>query len=171
MYRTLQQTVNLAIAEHGAIESWDFKAGMSNEEKDAFVKKYLLSHLNVMKFCPTDNSVKGCAVDSVIKRKDNTNWVNWNEYSQPKVVLADGSSILFHLDSSGVVMNFYFDVNGHKKPNIIGDDIFYFNLKTDGSLLPGWHNHSREDILNNCKNGTGMACATMIIQDGFKITY
>jgi len=172
MYRTLQQTVNLAIAEHGGIETWDFKAGMSNEEKDAFVKKYFIPYLNVLKFCPSDNSVKGCAFDGVVKRKNGTNWVNLNEINHPKVLLADGSLILIQFYNDGSGVDFYPDVNGHKKPNVIGRDVFYFQIKQNGGVFfPGGGGSTREAIVENCKNGTGMACAAMIIQDGFKMNY
>ena len=59
-YRTLSTAVQLAVAEHGEISTWDWKnaeGAMSLEEQDAFVKKYFLPHLNVMKFCPADKSV------------------------------------------------------------------------------------------------------------------
>jgi len=45
-YRTLSQAVNLAVAEHGGIETWDWKETWTAEERDAFVKKYLLPYLN-----------------------------------------------------------------------------------------------------------------------------
>jgi len=40
-YRTLSQAVNLAVAEHGGIETWPWKEEYTYEGKNEFVKTYI----------------------------------------------------------------------------------------------------------------------------------
>jgi len=130
-------------------------------------------YLNVVKFCPSDNSTKGCASSVMRKRKDGTTWSNWDVAPYPRVLLADGVSILFFHATGKLSVGIYADINGFKKPQILGRDIFYFTLIPDEEVpfAPGGGGSSKENVEENCKNGTGMFCAAMIIADGFKINY
>ena len=53
---------------------------------------------------------------------------------------------------------FYFDINGAKKPNQIGRDIFAM-VYTDEGLVPAYKDATKTEIENNCKKGgTGQSC-------------
>jgi len=194
VYRTINQVVQLAIAEHGDISTWDWKnaeASMSALEMDDFVKKYLIPYLNVVKFCPTDKSVRGCFVDRDVKRPDGSLWSNPNTTSRPQVVLADGTAIQFYLRNNclgkkGWCLSFDIDINGVKNPNALGKDFFYFAVypQTNEFLPQGINKDasyneeagsflklSRAEMIENCTVGAGDACGALIIQDGFKINY
>ncbi len=65
----------------------------------------------------------------------------------------------FHVDIGtdyGVVI--YFDINGSKKPNTIGKDIFTVVFTEDG-IIPAYKNETSTIINTNCSSsGTGFSC-------------
>lgn len=192
-YRTITYAVNMAIAENGGIETWEWKETYSSKEMDEFVKTYFLPYLNVVKFCPSDNSVAGCFPDITYKFLNGKNWINIATSKVPKALLSDGTAIQFGFINScfkdkNRCMSFRIDTNGVKKPNKEGVDTFLFNLypQTSEFLPHGIYfdksydeqtgNFERigvgEEGLDACtKSGQGGVCAAKIIQDGFKINY
>lgn len=87
------------------------------------------------------------------------------------------------------------DINGNKKPNKYGRDIFFFIMIQDGSLIPGYGTRyaqfrdGTENIINSnnywqknnaycgrlnssdLTNVLGWACAARIIEEGWRMTY
>ena len=65
---------------------------------------------------------------------------------------------------------FIIDVNGSKKnPNQSGKDIFMFDFKPDGKLIPTMNDLSASEQLNDwngCKK-SGLGCAAMIMKNGW----
>jgi len=195
-YRTITQMVNMASIEHGSMQSWDWKDGAwSQDEMDGFVKKYFLPHLNVVKFCPSDKSTDGCFADVMHTYVTGLpQGLNFNTMEYPQVSLADGVSMDFHFyencfTNKGRCMSIHFDVNGHKKPAIVGRDLFNVNFypQTGEILAYGMSNsnnvyneetktitkNSWETIVNNCDGKTkgGWNCSARAIGEGFKINY
>jgi len=189
-YRTLSQAVNLAIAEYGDISTWDWKDSYTAEEKDKFVKKYFSPYLNHVKFCSATNPNTGCFPDVMYKFMSGDNFGNTANLNDPKVQLADGSMISFTLLANTAPtradINIYFDINGHKKPNTIGRDLFTFSMyKPTGEFLPSgviidgtydeatnsYAKRTKEEALQRCKSSNSGNCAAAIVQDGFKMNY
>ena len=88
-----------------------------------------------------------------------------------KFVLADGSVMWFGASISGgkcglsysnlinnICATFYYDINGNKKPNTIGKDIFTYYIAADG-VFPSDKNECS-------KNSTGFGCTAYIIKNG-----
>jgi len=182
-YGTISQAVNLAIAEHGGIESWDWKDSYSDEEQNEFIKKYFLPYLNVIKFCPSGSEEYEKCFPKEHKTLDGTRYTA-NQNSS--AVLADGSSIKFVLFENcfstgkrcaGVTI----DTNGKKKPNVIGYDYFTFNFLPTGEFAPRskYNNNEAVEVMTkeqidadcNTKSGGGYSCPAKIISEGFKINY
>lgn len=76
----------------------------------------------------------------------------------------------------------YLDINGNKRPNIFGHDIFKFYLSREGKIYPYGGKDANLFDNNNplwdtdgCPGKTpstdGLACTARIIDEGFKITY
>jgi len=191
-YRTIQQMVNLAVAEHGDFSTWDWKETYTSEERNAFVEKMFLPYLNVVKFCPSgENNI--CFADTMYKLLNGTNYLDINKQSKdPMAILADGSAIRFSLAANNSSnkrhsLSIMVDVNGAKKPNTMGLDLFNFAMyPLTGEFLPDGTNIStayneetntyqkstREQIEAGCnKNANGWYCPTKIIMDGFKMNY
>jgi len=188
----------MAIAEHGSFDTWDWvDRYMQPEEKDAFVKKYFLPYLNVLKFCPTSQSPKNCFSDTEVKLLNATSANKvFSSSNAPQVLLADGVSIEFFFLQSCFTnksrcMTIYFDVNGYKKPSTIGYDLFALEIFPQTSeILPvgmvplqgnvydeetkTLQKRTWEELLSRCKNkddGGSWACTARVIGEGFKINY
>lgn len=73
----------------------------------------------------------------------------------------------------------FIDVNGKNKPNSLGRDIFVFGLTDRCSMIPAGSNRMRtlgypsatSDVCTVDSQGTGMACADLVVKDGYKINY
>jgi len=194
-YRTLSQAVNLAIAEHGEIGSWDWKENMSAEEKDAFAKKYFLPFLNTVKFCSASSEKKTCFPDTMYKYLHGGDYYNYStdKLQQPQAILADGTSLRFGflqakcIEQKSPCLTLDIDINGHKKPNVIGRDFFaFFILQAKNEFIPsgakntkyneeinGYANITNSELYEECNpsGGKGFYCAARIIHEGFKINY
>ena len=61
------------------------------------------------------------------------------------------------------------DINGGKAPNKYGDDVFFFERLTDGSVKPFGYNLSKESIDASCStSGQGFYCAEKLARSGWK---
>ena len=90
-----------------------------------------------------------------------------------KVYLNDGS---YFYNQKGDCLDFRFDVNGDKLPNLSGRDVFVFvYCPTDntgwtitGTFIPYWQNQfNRSTALQNCKNSAAY-CSALLMLDGWE---
>ena len=101
-----------------------------------------------------------------------------------RTYLNDGSSITFRVqDNNETVKSLAFnvDINGDKKPNKFGRDIFqfYYRIQSpdnsiNGKFYPtGYNKEMREELLegtNSCnKLQNGAYCTALIMKDGWRI--
>ncbi len=94
--------------------------------------------------------------------------------NQVTIYLNDGSNFRV---KKGTCIDFNFDVNGAKKPNTAGRDIFTFvycpkstNNFTTAKIIP-YHVKrvdTREKALESCKNDSPYTCATLLLFDGWE---
>ena len=162
-YSTLSQATNLIIAEEGPPKN--------NWASDP-IKIYDLykKYLTYSRDC--DNSTK-CWGTGSYKYLNGNNYGaldNWDNYR--KIVLNDGISVMFDQFSSSEC-TFYWedgnpgsgcaliwvDVNGAKKPNIIGRDTFTFVVKEKGLYPVGCN--STWAYCSNSSNSLGCACKVL----------
>jgi len=192
-YKTLTHMANMAIAEHGSFENWDWKETFTEEEYDEFAKKYFTPYLNVAKFCPSDKSNGYCFAEKY-NTAFNLSSFSYipNEFKKPQVILADGSSIIFGIHENCAERTDYcvtigVDVNGIKKPNTVGRDVFSFNIYPQvNRFMPGgtykapydsetgkFYERSPDEIRELCSEvkRSSWNCAARIIIDGFKMNY
>lgn len=67
---------------------------------------------------------------------------------------------------------FMVDVNGNKKPNMVGKDIFYYGVYLSGTVLPYGANEGDEFIEQNCTAGSsGTTCAAKITRNSWDVCY
>ncbi len=66
----------------------------------------------------------------------------------------------FGIDPKGAaVMVVYFDINGPKKPNIAGRDVFVMAYSAKIGLVPAYKDKSKTDVDKDCaKNKSGVSC-------------
>ncbi len=108
-------------------------------------------------------------------------------------VLKDGSIIIWDTADTTATRDIYtsviVDVNGFKKPNQQGRDVFRFAISREGRVLPygmvgisidsshGWGSytsvtHHNGEAYSDCDlSSTGYGCAARLMQNGWKMDY
>lgn len=140
-----------------------------------YVDKYWLPYLQVIKTC----SNKGdCSYSQGATGPDGSKIAmeGNNRYS---VILSDGTMVTFvpfnWSDDSGYywggTQKIYIDINGAQKPNILGRDVFMFEINSQKHVLRGLGQDFNEDKIDkNCsKTGNAQYCAAKLIKDGWEI--
>ena len=169
-YSELYQAVNMSVNDNDAVENWDFSLTIED-----FCKKYMTPYLKYLK---TDS---------------------FPESGKYIYKLSNGTTLQFYmgLQTKAVYGNVQImvDINGDKKPNKNGRDIFYYYILEKkssfynygmgdfvnnipyGGLYPDGYGKSRDDLKNyywrGCNVNTGIAgafCTALIMYDGWKIS-
>ncbi len=67
---------------------------------------------------------------------------------------------------------FYVDINGPKKPNVIGKDVFIFNVVDNDNIKPYCYEYSKEYINRHCNKSVSdknyNCCTAKVINDGWQ---
>jgi prepilin-type N-terminal cleavage/methylation domain-containing protein len=185
-FSALSNTTNLAIADYGPITGWETGEGFSSANSIAFANKYLIPYLKVAKNCEA-KITDDCAFNYTYLSKTTTS--SFGSY-YTRFYLTDGTLIAvesFTSESENGGTNrlayVFIDVNGQKKPNIFGKDIFRFtywinyplNTTSNGTFKAYGQGWTRNSIINTeqsygCrKDKTGELCAALIMTDGWQI--
>ena len=178
-YSVLSQTTALAIAEEGPIVSWKTENTTASQFAGLYVKPYL----NIMQDCNT-RTTGNCAFKySPLNSKSVSSLNNtWDRF-----YLADGQLVAFRTPTNtkdGISSLIYVDINGKKKPNKLGRDVFVFiywvyhpsNVNATGKFIPYGGDWSRAAITGTgypyCCNRqkTGELCAALIVKDSWRIS-
>lgn len=189
-YSVMQQAINLSELQNGDIKYWDFEIG-GNTHTEIFTNTYLTPYLKIIKtYMPEDfpadihyKCINGKNCDSYGEVKNNN----------PKLVLIDGTMILatdfvygYDIDNNPVpAINIIVDINGFKKPNQYGRDVFAFSIQPDFGFVPagvgytsaiqGAASYDRNWFLTGgnergCnRKQNGFFCAGLIMFDGWEI--
>ena len=176
IYGELNNATRLAMTEYSATRFC--RTGLTDDEQtfeDDFVKKYF----NVMTVCPAGEP-KDCFGDNKLARQG---------YDRSKsYLLTNGMAILFEGSvypycTKGFYSNILIDVNGPKKPNKGGSDVFMLTINHNGGEVyatgfnPTNPNKSGNQISKEtCEDATddytaSWACAAQIQKDGWQIKY
>jgi hypothetical protein len=184
VYSTLQQIVKLSEANGVNI---DYFGNGSYYWLTTWVDDYVSNNLKIMKKCP--GGAGGCwhsygIVKDLNKQApfdESSNGVMGNiTYS-----FVDAQGRLYDMDlsaASTITNNFgvnipskkysmeiFFDVNGDKKPNIIGKDIYIVIWIANRGLVPAGYDKTPHKVEENCLNGNGYFCLQYIIQNNWQI--
>ena len=165
-YSALAQTTNRAIADNGPLTTWTY-----NNENE---------YLSVIKDC--QYSTEGeCAISFKSKSQE------FSFDTSYRFILNDGTIIIIPSSSTNSFKYIIVDINGKKKPNISGRDVFafiyvtnytdtWFNQDYNGKFIGVYPFWTRNKNLKYCKedNPTGLgfnvSCAALIMQDSWKIS-
>ena len=117
-------------------------------------------------YCSYKNSFGAGVVQGVLN--DGT-FINIDSYGSDSMAKYFGQDI----STSGIVV--FFDVNGSKKPNVLGRDI-YVAVFQDGTLVPAYVSRSIEEAQAECskKNsghdtqGNGYACLKVVMEEALQ---
>jgi prepilin-type N-terminal cleavage/methylation domain-containing protein len=184
-YSALQQAMRASIDDGATLPSISANSATSMKN---WVDTFLSPNMKIEQSCL---NVGGCWHKSgVVKTLNNgtpafeTNlndgWasIGWSTYSFRTAKGAyfnlDGSSVgtstgTFGTDTTTPTLQFYFDVNGDRKPNVIGKDIYIMVWVSDEKFVPAGHDRSAEAVEQNCKNGNGYWCLEYLMQNNWVI--
>mgnify|MGYP007042013971 CR=1 FL=1 len=144
--------------------------------KNAFFHRYLIG---IMK--KGNISLEECVSDELLD--------TFYDRLQYTIFLKDGSIIYISLNNNGIKIFdilISVDINGRKGPNVVGKDVFCYNLSTQNSPYSGlvsktnfWGligtSTERETLLNDSqrgcnKNASGQYCGALIQYDNWEIS-
>lgn len=136
-YSVMTQALQKMSEEYGETVTVSSFAG--REFKQTFMK-----YFNVLRDCGFGTSdIKACVNNNFGSDGTSTEYMNYNRKSladlnywdDGQFIVNDGS---LYLIENQVINKLYIsvDVNGFKKPNVWGRDVFTFQLMSDGKLLP-----------------------------------
>jgi len=169
----------MAQNEHGNISTWNLIDNNINSTRECF--SYIEPYLKIVKKC--DNK-SGCWADTTTSLSGQTaEWTSKGKIGVEYIgtVLSDGTNISFdllgiNLPQFGLpadiypIAFIYVDVNGNKKPNILGRDIFAFALTQRGVLPFGISNNSQNCSKTINANSSGYGCTYRVLKER-KINY
>lgn len=124
-YSIFQQALLLSKNDNGEYYS---------ENNSLAFYNYIKPYLKIQKDCGPN---QGCFADTMVKTLNGADWVNINSYrNYQKLILSSGALLQIYngadwKDKAEIRV----DINGFKKPNVLGRDIFYFRVK-DNKIIP-----------------------------------
>jgi len=170
-YADLSQVTQMLVVDNGGSLAGAFPGNVAGGEalKDAFASK-----LNIIKDCSGASWSGGTGIGASAEgcwHEGANSWyylngtaVSGSNWTYPGLILNNGSLMYFHVNSSNCSQtagdykrcgHIYIDVNGFKKPNIIGKDVFGVNI-TSNALIP-WGARGLADPSTTCIEGSTAA--------------
>ena len=163
-YAELLQAIKLSEYDNESIESWDIGKKSSLENTEKYVEKYIMPYYKGLTLCSTGNDNKcGMSVSG--------HGANYITLNGTEIAIKASPS-----DSLNILLYIIIDINGKKKPNLIGYDAFYFTINENNNyeLRPyGWFNGiTRETIKEGYSyNGNTVACKKLPDKENPKMSY
>ncbi|MBR1942623.1 type II secretion system protein [bacterium] len=182
IYQNLSDAHDRAVAVYGPVNTW-----FINDE--SAYKRYadrILEFLKVSKYC--ENNTSGCFTNATPKDLTGSDghdcWNFYNAGNDYRVILSDGTSVFFHVwdkNCSGLKSPnspvgdvcgwIAVDIDGpNKGANVLGKDIFKFNISVNSGIFPQYHysspNYTAEydAALTRCIS-TGEYCSLWVIEN------
>ena len=179
-YSLLSQ-VNEMVQIENPSYGWDnFQDGDVNSSATLF--SYYKPYFKIAKDCGCGKTSPGCWSDDATKGLNNIQFAYSGEkyigYDTCSVRLADGTNLTLDFWKGVIGINydkkiplFYVDVNGDKKPNTLGKDVFVLAIR-NGILVPaGIDNESANcSASNDLGKLAGIDCAAKVLKED-KISY
>lgn len=166
----LSQAAEKAIQENNAISLDETKYNGNNANG---ARDFLNDNFKVVNNCGTD--LTPCFASSY-KQLDGSAFTLDNPLAA--VSIASGASVSISCNWLGYHGSYYHgnfclqvDVNGSQGPNIVGRDLIYMELYSDGKVAESYNNSHQADYCLGNDIGYGVGCLTKIMQDGWKMDY
>lgn len=180
-YSIINQVLYQAAANSGGDLASLFKypdtpVGSSNETiVTNFVKTNIIPYVKLTKDCGYTTPMDCTGDFEYYLNKDPEAGAYMDRYM---IILSNGTSLAFIPDNylgywTGIII--IIDLNGSKKPNTFGKDLFEMRYYgNENKLLFFGNDETRDDMLNDSSNGcnkdsSGMFCGALIMLDGWQI--
>ena len=183
-YSDMNKAFQMATVNKGKIEELNLQ-----NINDHF--EYIKPYLKIVKICGTGTSDTSCFYNGTYKTLINRDWnrhpnMNTNNGGFLKFVLSDGQAVWMWLSDKkckasygtsaplqNVCSHIGVDINGHKPPNRLGYDTFYFYITKYGIYPMGAEEDNTYGKANYCNKTTtstddrnGYACSSWILERG-----
>ena len=180
VYSILQNAKQLSEVDNGPMSTWKFPEGYYNYNSDElpnFVRKYYLPYFRSAKECKGFNCFNNYS--PVTLTDVSMDGLMWQNYF---VTLADGTILNFFPNINAGYFWLYADINGYKKPNKVGIDIFVFDIYKYASSsykVAFWNSSlpTRERLMTiqgygcnkDAERFAGFNCGALIVFDNWQI--
>ena len=163
----ISQMLKLAIEENGEPEGWLGLEGHGTESAKVLAEK-LNPHWKLALDCGVDDENGDCVYNGEYKYLNGTPYMNYAKgETLYKVKLNNGTGITYYFYPNPFRIFFVVDVNGDKKPNVVGRDVFWFWYQTDKGLRPLGAPNEYYDYRTDCQlNNKGVGCAYYVLTFG-----
>lgn len=136
-YSTLTNAFNQTVQDLGESVNCSNQSYTSEACKELWNE--FVKNLNVVKYCETDAYAQGCVPDYSSENFPRTQGCGGFsapqiKEQQPAAVLADGSIIFPYGWQKTLYPAIGFDINGFKKPNVGGQDVFSLGISNKSGL-------------------------------------
>ena len=161
-YATLNSAYNAVISTRGPAKYWNTKP-WSEDSANNLYEILFKPYFKIEKDCKTTNEGICILNDNYLTLLGgkHLNYTEKNDYY--KILLKDGSRIFFRGGNPEKPLEFvgvYYDINGLKKPNKIGVDLFFFQGLNNQILPAGYNTFDIE-----CKQH-GLYCTAWAVYKG-----
>lgn len=176
-HTTISNAMRAAEMEHGDFKRWGFKDG--DDDSIQKVGDYLTANMNILRKCEPNkpgcwtqtrklNGTGNIGTETGIGENSlsftTADGMNWS-------LDGGGASVSGVTNNIGTHFRAFVDINGDKKPNMMGYDVFVFIVDANRGVVPaGADNNSANCSQTSTNNYAGVDCAAKVIKEG-KITY
>ncbi|MBR1753236.1 type II secretion system protein [bacterium] len=165
-YANLNNALQAATVEHGSQKNWNTTMETTtynnefgiNGEYPAYVK-YIMENMKYVKACGIGNIYEtgcfaenyACTSSQMSPNLNNSTCRFSTGNNSTSFILSDGTSVAF---TEGYPIFIYFDVNGKKGPNKVGEDMFFLTLDRQDYIK--FNEMRRADYYNEESSGFGV---------------
>lgn len=164
-YSILSQALKLSIAENEDPDGWNFPKQNTEEEQLKFLETYIFPHLKIILNCKATNG--HCWSEPEYLMNNNKTVVIANSKYIIRFKTIDNISIAYFTNITNGSQHFYVDVNGSRKPNTRGKDIFEFIL-AENKFLPKGYDLTKDEAKEECYYDKGYSCSRVLMDNNFK---
>ena len=184
-YSVVSNALEMSQHENGDLKYWNVQnLGSTSDDYSMvitnFLNTYILPYMKIKYNCGTK-----CEAQKNVKRYAlNGQERSWYSQFHYIIYLDDGSILSFMLDNNSQnwkTLYIYYDINGNKRPNIYGIDIFTFTFYGNDSpaiRFAGWNKTRAQMLSSVTRTGcsvsagsySGQDCGALIMYDGWKIS-
>ena len=179
-YSTFAQALVLSQYENGDSSEWDLtEQGSSYDDNLKYFNTYWKPYLRVIKVCKT---MKECGYDITgYAALGSTTYGYYGQFNNcPGFIYGDGTYAYIRPYSLAPdylpnLQLLSIDINGAKRPNVIGRDVFQFQIDTERGIISGYTNKNlcvKEKFNNTAADIAteySRACGGKIMADGWEI--
>ena len=166
-YNVFSNAIRLSEIDNGMMKDWPTGANLDMDHFwNAYIKPYFVG-AKLCLDCTECGYPNNCNTEPVRQKwSGNGNWSLNSDSSRMLFQLNDGTVIFFprntfHSDGSpAYVSSLFIDINGPKKPNEAGRDVFYFDRNYKSGIISAPE--------GDCKTSRS-SCSYVIMSNGWKI--